>query len=304
MSNPNRTLASSIVTACKKDGLKQSVILNVITKQQGFRSIQASDIVNTLKTPTNPAETFAVRVALLEYFPNSDLFLPVESLQQSVLLNTTFKIEDVATYLWSSAMLGIEHTQKEIVLLSGNLCRLKQTIEIHTNQINNFEDIYPLIPTGLPESIIKFLKIEFAEVSQGCDDLLNTIKKVVSNLIDDINDVLEVFTRDAYTLYWTVRHFVEPGSKTHHPIRLQLISAITELLNDEEKEQLGDYDILIDNSVPVTHLMNAVLDFVALHFPFSFPEAVSVLAFDGLMLLLPDSNNVETGMYADKVKIA
>lgn len=54
--NPMRQLATSIVLACKRDGLKQSVVLNTLTKQAGFRSIQASDSVQP-STPDADSKT-------------------------------------------------------------------------------------------------------------------------------------------------------------------------------------------------------------------------------------------------------
>jgi hypothetical protein len=77
--NPARQLASSIVTACKAKGLKQSTVLDVITKSQGFRSIQTADSVNstpTLVHPVKPDAAFLQGVLL----STPDLFdmLPVD----------------------------------------------------------------------------------------------------------------------------------------------------------------------------------------------------------------------------------
>ncbi len=41
--NPLRQLATAIVNACKQNGLKQSVVLDTLSKDSGFRSVQCGD---------------------------------------------------------------------------------------------------------------------------------------------------------------------------------------------------------------------------------------------------------------------
>lgn len=79
MKQPNsiRALASALVKACQADGakgVKQSTLLNVLTKRLGYRSIQAAEQSAHKHPALSAPVVHYLQGLLLQTYPNSDLF--------------------------------------------------------------------------------------------------------------------------------------------------------------------------------------------------------------------------------------
>lgn len=79
MKQPNylRALASALVKACQADGakgVKQSTLLNVLTKRLGYRSIQAAEQGAHKPLALSAPVVHYLQGLLLQTYPNSDLF--------------------------------------------------------------------------------------------------------------------------------------------------------------------------------------------------------------------------------------
>lgn len=75
--NPLRQLSSEIVNTCRAKGLKQSVVLDVLSKHQGYRSHQASDAATQNKaTSISLAGISYLQGVLFNTYPDGDL-LPI-----------------------------------------------------------------------------------------------------------------------------------------------------------------------------------------------------------------------------------
>jgi hypothetical protein len=74
----DRQLATKILQACKEQGLKHTVILNVLTKHKGMRSIQCADKSNSeysdkIKLEEKNALMHHLRTELYCHYPDNDL---------------------------------------------------------------------------------------------------------------------------------------------------------------------------------------------------------------------------------------
>jgi hypothetical protein len=187
--NPARQLASSIVTACKAKGLKQSTVLDVITKSQGFRSIQAADSVNstpTLVHPVKPDVAFLQGVLL----STPDLFdmLPVDFPEAcgKPALNNDFGdrfSEELWNHLYFKPTSFITFIDALGETLRDMELELEEYIEEHDNQLPL--DVLEGLIMGnesLSDNMRGFLFTEAKERSDGEDnpsqECLDSIRRI------------------------------------------------------------------------------------------------------------------------------
>jgi len=177
MSNPLRHLATAIVTACQtKDNakhVKQSTVLDVLTKHEGYRSIQARDNATAKRNDDKPlpSDVIALRGLLYANYPHSDL-LPIElgeaiTFKGSLVSHPDWGSDAPFAVMWD--LLSDEHHAAVDELERWDrLCdRLEDVIESGTDAINE-------VLIAFPPRIAKFLHTEFDEVT---DDTMLPVKQ-------------------------------------------------------------------------------------------------------------------------------
>ncbi|MEC9318255.1 MAG: hypothetical protein VYD08_00030 [Pseudomonadota bacterium] len=179
MSNPLRHLATAIVTACQtKDNakhVKQSTVLDVLAKHEGFRSIQASDNAASPSTTDETAplssDVIALRGMLYANYPNADL-LPIElseaiTFKGSLVSHPDWGCDAPFAVMWD--LLSDElHAAVDELERWNRLCdRLDGVIESGTDAINE-------VLIAFPPRIAQFLHAEFDEVT---DDTMLPVKQ-------------------------------------------------------------------------------------------------------------------------------
>ena len=202
MSNPLRHLATAIVKACQtKDNakhVKQSTVLDVLTKHEGYRSIQARDNATATRNDDKPlsSDVIALRGLLYANYPHSDL-LPIE-LGEAI----TFKGSLVSHPEWGSdAPFAImwdllsEDLYSSVDKLEDwyDLCNeLNSVIGDNEEAVENALDAFP-------PRIKQFLKIEFSEVaddSMEAEQQSSEKRNALGNFQHEVDCVIEAL-RDA-----------------------------------------------------------------------------------------------------------
>lgn len=203
MTNALRTLASTIVTTCQtRDNakrLKQSTVLDVLSKDAGFRSIQAGDaaVSQATDTPAMPdADTIALRGVLYANLPHTDL-LPVD-LADIILLTTPLAGSENAELigdrffiaLWDLVSEQGMAAVDEMDRWAGLSVELEEGLEL------NDDAIQEAALADMPPIVADFIRAEFRERADANDsdamkhalktDTLGKFQRDIEGVVDAI----------------------------------------------------------------------------------------------------------------------
>lgn len=160
-----RKIASSIVSACKKKGLKQSVVLDVLAKSQGFRSIQCAESTKANSDDISMSEKLITRGVLARAYPGHD-DLAFNVLKESC--NDSVEIGDTLfSWMWSLTNNGLIQTIKALGFVNmqvgfvGELCS--------GAPIENYSSV---LEKAFPAEVVKFLQIELRESGKDFEDII------------------------------------------------------------------------------------------------------------------------------------
>ena len=273
MKNSLRQLASTITTACHKQGTKQSVILELLVKNKGFRSFQASDDFAN-KAPTIHCDViYDLRQKLLHGFPDSDLYVDIDINDKLACLNHKLPNKCIISSLWHEATNGYV----ALLTLAANIeagLQLLEIMMVDYTKVLSVDSAIEMIPVDLPDVIKSFFANEFKEGTEGHDIVHSRLIDLIERLNYEISSTAD-HLRSAATLKVTT-------SKPSRVVTV-LVTAIDSKLQTEEDKLLnveGGYRIELASSVPFAHLANAALDTFHSQISFERQENYSIIIVD------------------------
>ena len=192
--NPLRQLASAIVTATQAagaKGVKQSVVLDTLTKFEGFRSIQASDAATktstTGETPPISPEIILAQAFLFSAYPNTDLFgVSLNSLIGKTLQGDT--AHELGDPLFVSLWNTLTQNHKSF---TSYLLQLRESV---TTLYDDFpdDDVESCEFTlFLPADIANFINVEYQESGKP-------LYQVIERLLEDLDHVHEIIEENGF----------------------------------------------------------------------------------------------------------
>lgn len=217
MKQPNslRALASALVKACQADGakgVKQSTLLNVLTKQMGYRSIQAAE----QRAHNHPALSAPVvhylQGLLLQTYPNSDFFAIDFAACAGQIIDPKDIGEPLFAHLWN---LLIEAPEQILLTLDvwKLMCNTATRTMLKKNVRGDSKEVQQLL-SGLVEQhpsvnaalMLNAINAELKEgVEQGVDTPLNSSidwvytaqLKLIVRLSHDMRTTMTALKKDA-----------------------------------------------------------------------------------------------------------
>jgi len=174
-----RKIASSIVAACKSKGLKQSVVLDVLAKSQGFRSIQCAESAQSNTTDISLTEKIIIREVMARAYPGSDM-LPLNLFTESAL--DTVEVGDTLfSWMWSLTNTGLLEVIKTLTILNAKIGFVGEML-----CGEDFEgDKAAVLASAFPTEIIRFIEIEVKQGERNLSTILHT------DLATSVYDVMQ-----------------------------------------------------------------------------------------------------------------
>lgn len=193
--NPLRQLASAIVKATQAagaKGVKQSVVLDVLTKFEGFRSIQASDAAGQRHAEASPVPTtdphaIFAQTFLYSVYPNSDLF----GIDLNEIIGRTLTGEQAQEFgdpLFVSLWNTLTTAPADFIAHLGGLRDTALTLLTGLPE----EDITPCSFTVyLPDDIQHFINTEYQESG-------NSLYHVLHRLWEDLDHIYQAMAESEF----------------------------------------------------------------------------------------------------------
>jgi hypothetical protein len=161
-----RKIASSIVSACKKKGLKQSVVLDVLAKSQGFRSIQCAESTKANSDDIYMSEKLITRGVLARAYPGHD-DLALNVLKESC--NDFVEVGDTLfSWMWSLTNSGLIETIKALGFVNMQVGFVGELVCGETPVKNHS----PVLEKAFPAEVVKFLQVELRESGKNFEDII------------------------------------------------------------------------------------------------------------------------------------
>ncbi len=196
--NPLRQLASAIVSACRKDGakkVKQTTVLNVLSQDQGFRSIQCTD-QPSLRPSISPHVIF-LQGLLYSGYDSSDMLPIVFEKEAGLPLIPKDVGNFVFVYFWNLFLQGERGLMNKICDVQVFLGILD--VALHESELSvvdfirdekKLSSLNDFDAEG-KQDWIKFIIDECLECSadeENEHDVVVAQKQALDKIIDDVND--------------------------------------------------------------------------------------------------------------------
>lgn len=218
--NPLRQLATAIVQACQKDGakgVKQSTVLNALTKSEGFRSIQGSDAAFSRATPSHDKQKHNqisyIQGVIYANTESSDLlpFEPLEHMGQT--MNAQYCADPLFALLWNQAAESPECIVDYTLNLRKKLEQLLDVIDgfstwASSNRPEKYLNIQSdyvqktLKELSFPAAFQRFLETEFKDSGEDCDNPNYMGHQALCRVSGDVEMVADALANDSLVSTW------------------------------------------------------------------------------------------------------
>jgi hypothetical protein len=219
MKQPNslRALASALVKACQADGakgVKQSTLLNVLTKQLGYRSIQAAEQRAHTPTTLSAPVIHYLQGLLLQTYPDSDFFAIDFAACAGQIIDPKDIGEPLFAHLWN---LLIEAPDQILLTLdvwklmcnTATRTMLKKNVRGDSDEVQRLllklVDQHPSVNAALMLNAINAELKESCDQSEGAETPLNPSidraytnqLKLIVRLSHDMRTTMTALKKDA-----------------------------------------------------------------------------------------------------------
>jgi hypothetical protein len=163
-----RAVASSVVSACRKRGLKQSVVMDVLAKSSGYRSIQCAESSKKPETDVSLEEKIVLRTLLFQSDLDYSLDLPIALFE--VAGDSDINAGDpVFEWMWSLTDSGF--IRMTMLLLAVN-SKVGIMYEYMSQKKLSTEQISAFIEKELPDKLANYIKVESIEGEREMLDVM------------------------------------------------------------------------------------------------------------------------------------
>tara|TARA_R110001583_G_scaffold161109_1_gene313011 strand:- start:3617 stop:4456 length:840 start_codon:yes stop_codon:yes gene_type:complete len=171
-----RALASKVVSACREKGLKQSVIMDVLAKSSGYRSIQCAEGNVQSGDSVTQEEMIVLRTLLFSSDLDYTLDIPV-SLFEVAGQNHVSVGDPLFEWMWSLTESGFVEMLKKLLAVNS-----KFSIVYDYISAGEFSDseILAVLNDELPKPLADYIEVESIE---GGEDLLTVMMKDITTPI-------------------------------------------------------------------------------------------------------------------------
>ena len=273
MKNSLRQLATSITIACKAKGTKQSVILNELVKNDGFRSIQTTDNITQKTKTTHDDVIYDLRTKLLNGYPDSDIYIDMDINNKQACLDYSPHNQCIITTLWNESSKGYIALLTLVANIEAGL-QLLEILMVEHESVLCVNSAIALIPKELPIHIQDFVAIEFKQGSDGHKIIHSRLVELIERLTYEVSMVAD-----------HLRSITSVNTTTVKPSRVVTINVEAIDPNVQTEEDLllkveGSYRIELNASVPFDHIGNAALDTFHSIFSFQSQENYNIFVVD------------------------